>query len=234
MIKALSVVIPIYNAETLIEPAVMRLKKHLDAMALIYEIVLCDDGSSDGSPDVLSSIDKREEKVRCFFHQPNQGLGFTLKRLFQEARYAYIICLDCDLPFSESVISSLFSRIEKADVIIASRYAGLFNRMPFHRWLVSRAYYWFCRALFDVRVKDLGSGSFLLKKKVVEKLSLTANGFDFHVEFYAKAQKKGFVVEEVAARLSGPEQKGTFSVCRHGPAIVAGTLRVLRDCRQNN
>jgi glycosyltransferase involved in cell wall biosynthesis len=168
--------------------------------------------------------------VRCFYNDRNRGLGATVRRLFRDAAYPHIICMDCDLPFTENVIPCLLVHAADHAIVVASRYqqptAGV---IWYRRWL-SRMYYGFCKFLFDVPVKDLGSGSFYVRKAVIPALDLRADGFDFHVEFYAKARKQGLSVKEVAMPVNPRPTKGSFRLLKHGLAVIPQTVRLW--CRE--
>ena len=221
----ISIVMPIYNSKNLVENTVRSLAQILDSLCLDYEILLRDDGSSDDSVGVLKKLSDGFQRVRCFYNKSNRGLGFTLKRLFHDAKGENIIYCDCDLPFGEKVITLLLKEIGNNDIVIASRYSGRQNHVRVLRRIVSRAYYLFCRLLFNISIKDIGSGSVALKKKVLNNLDLRGDGFVIHVELYSKALKKGYSVKEIAIETTGC-QPGNFSILKHGVPALIDTVKL--------
>lgn len=225
----LSVVIPLYNARCIVENSVRRLTSVLDDRHLDYEILLRDDGSADGTKDLLEGISKTFPAVRWSQNPVNSGLGATLRALWQEAKGKYIIYCDCDLPFSEKIISILWEEIQDSDIVVTSRYKGGMQSYvrPLRR-LTSRIYYILCKGLFHTTVSDLGSGSVAIRKDALRKLELKAKGFDIHIEFYVKAQRAGLFIKEIAAEaVEGRE--GSFCLWKHGPRVVWQTLRLRWD-----
>jgi len=79
--------------------------------------------------------------------------------------------------------------------------------------------------LFQLPVVDIGSGTVAVRRDGLDQLTLRAKGFDIHAEFYVQAIKAGLSVTEVPA-MAGRSQPGSFSIWRHGPGVVLGTLRL--------
>jgi len=223
MAPSLSIVIPIYNAEDIVEHSVRTLVETLDQQDLNYEILLRDDGSTDAAREILEKISRRYAQVKCFFNRSNVGLGFTLRELFRETQGEHIIYCDCDLPFGREIIPPLLDGLKSYDIVVASRYRGMQNDVKLMRKLASRLYFLLCKLLFHVPVEDIGSGSVAVKRKALDRLDLRANGFDIHIEFYAKAARDGLIIKEIPVRTSGAG-RGSFRILKHGPHIVFKTI----------
>ncbi|MCK4882729.1 MAG: glycosyltransferase family 2 protein [Candidatus Omnitrophica bacterium] len=220
-----SVVIPIYNAAGMIEDAIARIVDVMDPLRMNYEILLCDDGSTDGSGEVLKRIASRYPEARCFYNLSNRGLGATLKRLLNDAQGEKIVYCDCDLPFGADAIPVLLKGLEVSDITVASRYRGAVNRTPFTRKVCSRLYYFLCRLLFNIPVMDIGSGSVAMCRRVAQEISLKARGFDVHAEFYLKALKMGFAIDEISVE-SMITGQGSFCIWVHGPDALVKTFKL--------
>lgn|SRR3990167_2166925 len=218
-----SIVIPIYNSHALVEGAVNRLVRVLEAAGRDYEILLRDDGSRGDMRSVFKKIASEYVRVRCFHNPANQGLGATLRALFHDARGERVVYCDCDLPFGEDVILKLLDRLESCDIAVASRYAGIRGRVAFLRWVFSRAYFWLCKILFHIPVFDVGSGCVAIRRSALQKLNLSAKGFDIHAEIYVQARHWGLALKEVPAE-AAQCTRGSFSVFRHGFGVIAGTV----------
>ena len=219
-----SLVIPIYNAQEIIPVSYEIVSRYLDTAGYEYEIIFEDDASLDSSKAVLEAISRDNSRVKVFSHYPNRGLGYTLRQLFRRASGDIIICLDIDLPFGIACLRSLLKEAEDADVVLASRYLCAKNKIPFLRKISSRLYYFFCRSLFNITVRDIGSGLVVFKRRALEGINLETSGFDIHIEIFTRLKERDFRVKEVTLpyHYNG---YSTFSILRHGPRIVIDTLR---------
>lgn len=220
----ISFVIPIYNAEKIIQDNYKNLKTQLDKINYDYEIIFEDDASSDRSKNILNEIAYSDRRVKVFSHYLNRGLGFTLRNLFESASGDIIVYLDIDLPFLIDSLPELLKETQNYDVILASRYNNPKSRIPVTREISSWLYYRLCKILFNITVRDLGSGFVIFKKPALDNLNLTSCGFDIHIELFVKLQKQGALIKELPLRYTSNGYT-TFSIVRHGPQILVNTLK---------
>lgn len=231
-----SIVVPVYGSEKILEGSHREFSRAVGRVTDDYEILFRVDGSPDGSESVLREIEKKDPHVRVFSHSPNRGLGYTLRQLFNDARGEFVVYFDADsfLCFDLSFFRVVFEKIEEAeaDAVIVSRY---FENpiLPFHRWVASEAYYYLNRLLFGVRIRDIGSGFVMFRKSALEAVSgeLASDGFEIHLEVFARLDRSGSKILEVPLpyrHWSG----GSFNVLKHGPRVVASTLRLWYDLRR--
>lgn len=221
----ISVVIPVYNAQKILKSSVCQLVEYFDAHNHSYEILLRDDGSVDESAAVLKDLTQKFSKVEYYFNDQNVGIGKTLRALFADAKGDIVIYTDSDLPFGIEVIPRLLREMEKSDIVVASRYSGISNKVNFIRRLTSRLYYSFCKALFNIPVIDIGSGSVAFKKEILNRMTLDLDGFGIHVEIYLKAMEGPALIKEIPMKLVG-HQYSSFSILRHGPHIILETFKL--------
>lgn len=224
----LSIIIPVFNAGTYIENSLRALSESLPRFSPDYEVLFWDDASTDGGPETLKTGTSGDARMKCFFSQRNKGIGYTLRALLRQARGERIIYCDLDLPFGTAILVSLIEELDRHDIVVASRYRGGKNEILFRRKIASRCYYGLCRFLFDIPVRDIGSGTVAMRRGAVESLDLKSDGFDVHVEFFAKARRHGLSVKEIAGDCRDVG-RGTFGVLRHGPRVVWQTLRFWRE-----
>lgn len=229
----ISFVIPIYNAEKILQKTLDILMPSLQSMNLDYEILFRDDGSSDDSRRLLNEISQRHNKVRCFCNDDNRGLGFTLRHLFQDTEGEIIIYLDCDLPFGVEILPLMIQEILAHDIVVASRYMGENSKISFMRKIASRVYYDVCRFLFSVAVRDIGSGTVAFRKESIRLLKLKSDHFDIHAEIFAQAYRLKLSVKELPA-LYRYNRTGSFSVFRHGPGVMVDTFKLLKRLNDEN
>ncbi len=220
----LSVVIPVYNARKILRQNAGRIISALEKERIDYEIIFCDDKSRDDSKEILEGLAQKTPCIKYLLNEENQGLGGCLTRLFAEAQGENIIYCDCDLPFGEGVFKQLLDASCNYDIVVASRYKGERNKTRLYRKIFSRLYFFFCWILFSLDVRDIGSGSVLIKRNIIPKLNLHAKGFDIHAEMYVKAISLGFKINEIPVK-SYEVGEGSFSVLKHGLNIVIGTMR---------
>jgi len=226
----LSVVIPIYNSQKIVEDSVRQVINVLGPLGIDYEVLLRDDGSPDKSKETIEDIANSEPKVRSFSNEGNKGLGYTLRELFKGASGEFIVYTDCDLPFGPEVIPELLKEIDGHDIVVASRYKGGTAKVLLVRKVTSRLYYALCRVLFNIKVLDIGSGTVILRSELLNNIKLTANGFDHHIEFFVRSVSAGAVIKEVPfpTRDIGV---GSFNIIKHGFRIVFNTLKLWFDLK---
>ena len=220
-----SILIPVYNSRDIIECSVRRLVSTLSGRVGSYEILLRDDSSTDSSKKVMEALSVKFPHLRCFYNEYNRGLGYTLRAMFKDCTGNSIVYCDCDLPFGAGIIPKLVAGLGRHDIVVASRYKGVSSRLRLSRRFFSRMYYIFCRILFNIPVLDIGSGTVAMKRAVIEKLMLSADGFDIHAEIYVRAKEAGFSIYEVPVRVQDA-YGGSFSILRHSAGVIIGTLRL--------
>lgn len=224
-----SIVIPIYNSTSLIRDSVEQLVRALGSMPVRYEILLRDDGSSDRSRDVLEKLPAQFASVKVFSNEKNRGLGFTLRRLFADAQGTRVIYIDCDLPFGADVVKEVLARLEKYDIVVCSRYLGKKNTVSWPRKAASRAYYYLCKALFNIPVKDIGSGTVGFRKEALNRLDLVSDGFAIHAEMFARAVRCHSSIIEIGVEALG-EENGNNYIFQYGFSILRETFKLKKIC----
>ena len=225
MSKNLSVVIPVYNAQDILKQSFNQLIKVLETLKLDYEVLFRNDGSTDESRHILEAMAKQNTNVHIAFNDGNDGLGLTLRRLFEDADGDYIVYCDCDFPYGVAIIPEIVRELKGSEIVVASRYRGIRSRIPLSRWIVSRGYHIFCRWLFNIPVIDIGSGSVGLRKEVLAAVDLGCAGFGIHAELFVKAARKGISIKEIPAQAYF-SNAGSFRILKHGPNIIRETVQL--------
>lgn len=226
-----SIVIPVYGSEKILKRSYEEFSNAIKKVTDDYELLFRVDGSPDGSERLLIDIAASDPKVKIFAHTPNKGLGYTLRKLFEDATGEFVIYFDADsfLCFDLSALPSFAEKIKDADALVASRY--MFNPLlPLHRWLASEAYYYLNRILFGVRIRDLGSGFVIFRKSALDSVTLVSNGFEIHAEVFVRLQRKGLRIVEVPLAYKHWDG-GSFRFLRHGPKAIYHTLKLWLELR---
>ncbi|HEY6233759.1 MAG TPA: glycosyltransferase family 2 protein, partial [Candidatus Elarobacter sp.] len=140
----MSVLIPAYNEAAIIERTLSTVRDHLSTRpdAHSWEMLVVDDGSTDGTGDLAEAFAAGDERIRVLRHRTNFGLGQALRYGFAQAKGDVVVTLDADLTYSVDHVDRLLDAFEQtgAKIVVASPYAhgGVTTRVPFRRLLPSR------------------------------------------------------------------------------------------------
>ena len=191
-----SVVVPCFNEKTTVLPLIQKVL----AAPFDKEIILVDDGSTDGTRDVLAQHAAALPNVRIFFHDRNRGKGAALRRGFEEAKGDIVIVQDADLEYDPQEIPKVIAPIVegKADVVYGSRFMGGPRRV---------LYYWhsvgnqllttLSNMVTDLNLTDMETCYKAFRREVLQSLTLTEDRFGFEPEVTVKlARRKAIRIYE--------------------------------------
>jgi len=191
----LSVIIPIYNERESIQEIVRRVQ----ATSLADEIVLVDDGSKDGTRDILGGMDG-SGNVRVILHEKNQGKGGAVRTGMNAARGEIMLIQDADLEYDPRDYPALLKPLDEgiADVVYGSRFLGGPRRATmFWHMVANQLLTFMTNILYDTILTDMETGYKVFRRKVVENMPIHARRFDFEPEFTAKVLKRHYRIYEV-------------------------------------
>jgi len=191
----LSVVIPVYNEIENIKEILKRVK----ATRLTWEIIVIDDGSRDGTRDVLKKLDGKTG-IRVILHEQNQGKGAAVRTGLQAARGDIILIQDADLEYSPHDYPILLEPIKNgtADVVYGSRFLGGPRRVAmFWHMIANKMLTFMTNILYDTILSDMETGYKVFRRDVIEGMTLHSSRFDFEPEFTAKILKRHYRIYEV-------------------------------------
>lgn len=195
----LSVIIPCYNEAGTILEIIKRVKK----TPWNKEIIVIDDGSNDGTAELLKTI--KDNQITVIFQKVNQGKGAALKIGIKQTTGDYVVIQDADLEYDPQDWKKLFDPIKKgkAQVVYGSRFTGEHRDMFFWHWLGNKLLTLITNILFNTTLSDMETGYKVFKREIIQAIPLRANRFDFEPEITAKILKSGVRIYEVPISYAG-------------------------------
>src|SRR5215212_10851426 len=191
----LSVVIPVYNEVHNIREIINRVQNQ----KLASEIVIVDDGSKDGTRDILKELDGKDE-VRVILHEVNQGKGAAVVTGMKAAKGDILLIQDADLEYDPRDYPELLQPIHEglADVVFGSRFLGAAHRVTmFWHLIANRMLTFMTNILYNTILTDMETGYKVFRREVIDGMIIHAKRFDFEPEFTAKVLKRNYRIFEV-------------------------------------
>ena len=168
-------------------------------MGVASEILIVDDGSQDGTRDILRKLDA-EKDIRVLMHDHNQGKGAAVRTGIKAATGDVILIQDADLEYDPRDYPELLKPLEEglADVVYGSRFLGG-PRRPTMFWhmVANKMLTLMTNVLYDTILTDMETGYKVFRREVVQDMPLHAKRFEFEPEFTAKILKRKVRIFEV-------------------------------------
>ena len=218
--KSITVAMPAYNEAENIKAMVEDVIQVMDALADDYEVVVVDDGSRDGTGEVVKSLAQRYPQVRLVQHEVNQGYGAAVFSGLTNGSKELIFFTDSDRQFDLREIEKLLALIDEADLVVGYRAP---RRDPFMRKLNGWGWSTLVTLLFGYTARDIDCAFKLMRRQVVERIKdeVASRGATFSAEFLVRAKRAGFSIRQVPIHGHRPRVAGNPTGARPDVIIRA-------------
>jgi glycosyltransferase involved in cell wall biosynthesis len=199
-LKTLSILIPVYNEAKFIVP-VLEMVAAADSAGLEKELIVVDDGSTDGTRDVLKNLDGAKYGAKIYFHEKNQGKGAALRTAQGYATGDIILIQDADMEYSPKEYPELLRPIldGQADVVYGSRLSGGKVTRAFHFWhyFGNKFLTFLTNVLYNCTITDMETCYKVFRAPIFKNVNIKSNRFEFEPEITAKVMKQKVRIYEL-------------------------------------
>ncbi len=204
-LRKLSVVVPVYNERNTLVEILRRMRTVELPDSVEREIIVVDDGSDDGTRDVLKQLG--DSTVRVILHDRNRGKGAAVRTGFAVATGEYVLVQDADLEYDPEDWPRLLAPVMRgrARVVYGSRFTGERRNMLFLHWVGNRFLSLLTNVLYNTTLSDMETCYKLIDRSLLEDMELRADKFDIEPEITAKILKRGVRIYEVPISYAGRE-----------------------------
>ncbi len=218
---SLTVSLPAYNEEHNIGAMIDRVRDQVGPLVDDLEIIVVDDGSRDGTADVVARIAAEDPGVRLIRHEVNQGYGAAVYDGVWAATKDLVFFTDSDLQFTFEELPGFIARIAEADLVIGYRKS---RSDPWFRRVFGHGWSWLVNLLFGYTARDVDCAYKLFRREVIETIAVESRGATFSAEFLVCARRAGFRVVELPVS-HHPRVAGSQTGAR--PAVILRAFREL-------
>ena len=195
---SLSIFFPAYNDVGTI--ASLALLAHMTARQLTddYEVIVVNDGSPDHTAELLDEMARSFAWLKVVHHAKNRGYGGALRSGFETASKELVFYTDGDAQYDPRELEALFRALTPEVDFVNGYKIGRSD--PLHRIVIGRAYHWFVRVAFGLKLRDVDCDFRLMRRQIFEKVQLTRSSGVICVELMKKVQDHGFRIAQVPVR----------------------------------
>lgn len=188
----LSVIVPVYNEVK----TVREILDKINSVNVDKEIIVVDDGSTDGTDKALRNIES--QNIKIIHHSSNRGKGAAFLTGLANASAEFVIIQDADLEYNPNDYLKLLDaiKVSGADLVLGVRFKEAYHGMLIPRlgnWIITS----FLNILFNTRLNDSFTCYKLFRREAIDKLNLSSQGFDIDVEIITKVIKRGLKIVEI-------------------------------------
>ncbi len=201
--RKLSVIVPVFDERNTVVEIVRRMRKV--ELPVDLEIVIVDDGSTDGTRDVLRQL--ADSTVRVIIHDVNRGKGAAIRSGLAHVTGDLVLVQDADLEYDPEDWPKLLAPIMrgKARVVYGSRFTGERRNMLFLHWVGNRFLSLVTNVLYNTTLSDMETCYKLFDRELIDGITIRASRFEFEPEVTAKILRRGVRIYEVPISYTGRE-----------------------------
>jgi glycosyltransferase involved in cell wall biosynthesis len=222
--RTLTVIMPVYNERATVAEIIRRMRAV--ELPVVLQVIVVDDGSSDGSDKVLHALE--DSTVRVLTHTQNRGKGAAIRTALGAATGDLVLIQDADLEYDPDDWPRLIDPIVKgkARVVYGSRFTGeRKNMLPLH-WFANRSLSLLTNVLYSSTLSDMETCYKLFDAQVLEGMTIVSDRFDFEPEVTAKVLRRGHRIYEVPISYAGREvHEGKKITWRDGISALSALIR---------
>jgi glycosyltransferase involved in cell wall biosynthesis len=200
----LSIIVPVFNERNTVKEILRRVRA-VDIGEIAKEIIVVDDGSTDGTPDILKL--EEDSTVKVLRHTVNQGKGAAIRTGLPHATGDFVIIQDADLEYDPDDYRTLLAPIlkKKAEVVYGSRFTGEHRDMLFWHSVGNKFLSLVTNVLYNTTLSDMETCYKLFTRQTLDGIEIKSNRFNFEPEITAKVLKKKIRIYEVPISYAGRE-----------------------------
>ena len=194
-LKGLSIFFPAYNDSGTIASLVITALITARGLTSDYEVIVVNDGSADGTANILDELARTYPEVRVVHHETNRGYGGALRTGFATATRELVFYTDGDAQYDPAEMEILWRRFD-AGVDLVNGYK-ISRSDPIHRLIIGRIYHHTVKLLFGLTVRDVDCDFRMMRRSIFEKVHLEKNSGVICLEMMKKITDAGFRIAEV-------------------------------------
>src|SRR4051794_36010613 len=221
VLPGLSVVLPCFNEEHNVEDAIRVAAVAAAGVSQDYEIIVVDDGSTDETAAAAAEFVGAGSRVRLLVHADNRGYGAAVRTGIEAASMPWVLLTDADLQFDLQELQDFVRLSGSADLIAGRR---VLRSDSLGRRLNGAAWSWLVRRMFGLPVRDVDCAFKLVRRDILDQLTLTSAGAMISAELLVKSRAAGARIVEVGVR-HHPRAAGEQTGAR--PIVVVRAFREL-------
>lgn len=229
----LSVIVPMWNERAGVHCMAAEIGRSLDDLCRrgvfrSYELILVDDGSTDGTDLLIDDLARTDPRVVALHHDRNRGLGAGIRTGFGRARGDLLLYTDADLPCDPSAVEEAWALMQRKEAGMVSAFRFERRSEGARRFVYSRVYNAVVRLQFGLRVRDVNFAFKLLRRRVVDQFVLQSEGSFIDAELLIRAHRQGEHIAQFGVRYL-PRVNGRSTLSSLG--TIVGIVREMNGLR---
>ena len=192
--KSISLMFPLYKDKRTVKIMIFKSLKVLKKTNLKFEIIVVDDGCPEKSGKIAKLYSKKFPQIKVFFHKKNLGYGYAIRTGLKKSNNECIFLIDGDNEYDVNDLPRMLKAYKYSDLVITYRYKKKYKT---NRIIISWIYNKILRFLFNIRFKDISTGSRLLSQKLKNNIRISSSSPFLGAELAIKSKIQGYKISEI-------------------------------------